>query len=257
MRNQDGFTIPELLTVLIVSSLLSGLIITFGFNYWRFGALQQADQDTLISRLDAGDYIRENVGESSGLINQNSLVDNHVLAADPDIASGLYWLPLHAIPKTTPIGNSGTITPLLYFRKFSANKSKNLVMNGVIPYEDEYVLYLNGTTKQLLARTLANPSATNNRLLTSCPLADATSTCPADQVIVNDVASISTRYFSRNGTLLDYTSSTDPNTGEYDGPDFPVVEVLELTINLQKKPELISTDATKNSTIIRIALRNN
>ena len=255
--NQKGYTIPELVVVLIVSALLSGLIISFGFNYWRFGALQQADQDTLISRLDAGDYIRENIGESSGLIIQNSLVDNHVLKPDPAIGSGLYWLPLHAVPTTASIGNSGTITPLLYFRKLSTNKSKSVIMNGLIPYEDEYILYLNGTTKQLLARTIANPNATNNRLLTSCPAANASPSCPADQVIAEDVKSIATRYFSRTGALLDYSSSTDPNTGLFNGPDFPLVEVLELTINLQKRPELQTTNATQNNTIIRIALRNN
>lgn len=255
-RDERGFTLPELITVMAISLLFSGLIISFGFNYWRSAALDQADQDTLISRLNAGDYLRENIGESSGLIIQNGLPDNHVLNADPAHASGLYWLPLHAVPSNIPIGSSGTITPLLYFRKFSVNTSKNLILNGPVPYEDEYVLYLNGTTKQLLARSIANSSATGNRLRSSCPPADATSSCPADKVIASDIASIDTRYFSRTGTLLNYTSSTDPSTGAYNGPDFPLVEVVELTLNLQKKPILQHTNATQNSTIIRIALRN-
>jgi prepilin-type N-terminal cleavage/methylation domain-containing protein len=255
-RKESGFTIPELVVVLAVSLLLSNLIIFFGFNFWRTGALQQADQDTLISRLNAGDYLRENLGESSGLISQNGLPDSHTLNPDPAQPGGLYWVPIHAIASHIPIGNSGTTTPFLYFRKFSTNTSKNVVMNGTVPYEDEFVLYLNGTTKQLMSRAIANPSATANRLKSSCPPAIATTDCPADRVIANDVASIDTRYFSRNGTLLDYSSSTDPSTGQYNGPDFPLVEVVELTINLQKKAVFEHTNSTQNGTVVRISLRN-
>lgn len=254
--SEDGFTIPELLVVLIVSTILSGLVISFGFNYWRFGALEQADQDTLISRLNAGDFLRQNIGESSGLVIQNGLPDDHVLQPDPAQSSGKYWLPLHAIPGNVTVGNSGTITPLLYYRKFSVNSSKSLIMNGPVPYEDEYVLYLDGTTKQLYVHAIANSNAPNNRLVSSCPPSQATSSCPADRVVAYNISSVYMRYFSRTGTLLDYSSSTDPNTGNYNGPDFPLVEVVEFTFYLKATPILEHANATQNTTIIRIALRN-
>ncbi len=254
--DEHGFTLPELVTVMAVSLLFASLVIVFGFNFWRSSALQQADQDTLISRLNAGDYLRQNLGESSGLITQNGLPDNHVLAADPNQPSGLYWVPIHAIPTTTPIGNTGVITPILYFRKLSISTSNTVIMNGTVPYEDEYVLYLNGTTKSLFAHAIANTNATSNRLVSSCPPAQATSSCPADREVATSVASIAPRYFSRTGTPLDYTSSTDPLTGAYNGPDFPIVEVLEMTITLKASPILESANATQNTTVIRIALRN-
>src|SRR5437868_3122684 len=106
--NQEGFTISELMIVLVITLLFSGLIVMFGYNFWSSSALQQADQDTLISRLNAGDFLRENIGESSGLITQNGLPDSHVLIADPAQSSGQYWLPLHAIPSNVPVGSSGT-----------------------------------------------------------------------------------------------------------------------------------------------------
>ncbi len=253
---EDGFTIPELVTVLIISSILSALIISFGFNYWRFSALEQADQDTLISRLNAGDFLRQNIGESSGLIIQNGWPDAHVLKSDPNQASGQYWLPIHAIPGNISVGSSSTITPLIYYRKFSVNTSKQLIMNGTVPYEDEFVLYMNGTTKQLMAHTIVNPNASGNHLKSSCPPASATPSCPADTVVANNISSIFMRYFSRTGTLLDYSSSTDPNTGNYNGPDFPLVEVVEFTLYLKATPLLEHANATQNTTIIRIALRN-
>jgi hypothetical protein len=129
-------------------------------------------------------------------------------------------------------------------------------MNGAQPYEDEYVLYMDGSTKKLLLRSLANSNAPGNRLVTSCPPALATSTCPADKVIAENLASIDTRYFSRTGNLIDWTSVYDINTSTYIGPDFTSVDVIELKLNITKKAIFQQTNSTINSTTIRVALRN-
>jgi type II secretory pathway pseudopilin PulG len=255
-NRQAGFTIPELLVVIILTAFFSTLIMTFAFNYWRDGFLLQSDEDTLTTRLNAGDVLREELGTSSGMIIQNSLADSHTLVPDPNIGSNLFWIPIHAIPGNKPAGSAGTITPLMYFRRYSTDVNKNFIMNGAQPYEDEYILYLDGSGKSLKQRVLANPNATGNRTLTSCPDGAASPTCPADKTIATDLASIDTRYFSRTGNLIDYTSIFDPNTNSYTGPDFTVVEVVEMTLNLSVKPTFQKTYATSNSTIIRIALRN-
>lgn len=255
-ENELGFTIPEMLTVLIVTSLFTSLILFFGFSYWRYGYLLESDLDTLVTRLNAGDILRESFNSSSGLVIQNSIADSRTLNPDPAIASNLYWVPLHAIPGNTLVGSSGTTKPLVYYRRYSTNSSGAVLMNGAQPYEDEYVLYLNGTTKQLLQRSLANPTAPNNQLKTSCPAAVATAACPADKVIASDLSSVDLRYFSKSGNLINYTSSYDPVTGKYTGPDFPTVEVIELNLHLTKKPVFQKSNATVNETVIRVALRN-
>lgn len=253
---QDGFTISELLIVIILTSLFTLIITVFTFDLWRTAAIQQSNADTLVSRFNASDTLREEIGSSSGLIIQNSIADSHTLVPDTSIPGNSYWQPIHAIPGTTPVGTNGTYTPLLYFKRFSFNSSNQYIMNGTSPYEDEYVLYLDGSSKALMQRNLSNPSATGDRLITSCPPAQATAGCPADKLVSPDISSVSTRYFSRTGNLLDYTSITDPNTGQYAGPDFPAVEVVEMTLNLSKKPGFSNTKASQNSTVIRIALRN-
>lgn len=255
-RTQEGFTLSELLVVILLTTFFSILILTFTFEYWRYAYLLQADQDTLTTRLNAGDILREEIGTSTGLIIQNSISDANTLAVDPGNASNTFWLPIHAIPKSIPVGASGSYTPLIYFKRYSFNSSGSYIMNGTQPYEDEYILYLNGSNKSLMQRTLVNSSANGDKLKTSCPPAQASASCPADKVIAEDIASIDTRYFSRTGNLLDYTSIVDPDTGNYIGPDFTAVEVLELTLNISKKPTFQQTNATSNSTIIRIALRN-
>lgn len=129
-------------------------------------------------------------------------------------------------------------------------------MNGTQPYEDEYVMYLNGSTRQLLLRSLANPSATNNRLKTSCPPAIATVSCPADRVLIEQLASVDITYYSRSGNAINYQSITDPVTGDYIGPDFTAVEALQYTFHITNKTLFQQSTSTINDTVVRIALRN-
>lgn len=255
-EDERGFTLIEMVVSLIVISIMSGLILFFAFSYWRYAYLLEADLDTFITRLNAGDVLRESFNASTGLIIQNSIPDVNRHNPDPADSTGQYWLPIHAIPGNIPVGASGTTTPVVYYKRPSYNTSGAIIMNGTQPYQDEFVIYVNGTAKQLLHRALANASAPGNRLLSSCPAAVASSSCPADQVIASDVASVDTRYFSRTGNLIDYTSIFDSTTGQYIGPDFPAVEVVEFQLNITKKPIFQKTNATINSTIVRIALRN-
>lgn len=252
----DGFTIPELISTLAVTAIFVSIIMSFMFNYWRYGYLLEADLDTFVTRLNSQDILRTAIGDSSGLLIQNSIADSNTHVPDPADASNLYWEPIHAIPGNIPIGAAGTYTPLMYFRRNAINTSNQVILNGSQPYEDEYILYLDGTTKELRLRSLANTFATNNRLKTSCPPTIASGTCPADRLVASDIGSVDTKYFSRSAIEIDYTSVYDPDIGQYVGPDFPSVEVLELKLNITKKPVFQKTNATANTTIIRVALRN-
>lgn len=256
LKNEDGFTVPEIITVLVVTTLFTSLILFFGFSFWRYGYLLESDLDTLVTRLNAGDFLRETFNGSSGLITQNSLSDPNTENPDPDYASNLYWVPIHAIPGNTPVGAGGTTTPLLYYKRYSTGTDGKIIMNGVQPFEDEFVLYLDGTTKQLLQRAIINPATTTNRLKTTCPAALASSSCPQDKIVAGDLESIDLRYFSKSGNLVDYTSLFDSVTNSYVGPDFPVVEVVELKLHITKKPIFQKTNATINENVIRVALRN-
>lgn len=254
--NQSGFTLPELLVVMFVSSLFTGLMLFFMISYWRYGLMLEADLDTLTSRLNAGDYLRENINPASGLIIQNSIADANTLNPDPAIAPANYWVPIHAIPGPISMAPAGTTKPLIYFKRPSISTSNTVIMNGLQPYEDEFVLYLDGNTKKLMSRSLANPLAASNRLKTSCPPGSATPSCPPDKTISSDISSVDMRYFSKTGNLIDHTSSFDTTTNLYTGPDFPVVEVVEFKLNLTKRPAFQKTNSTVNTTVIRVALRN-
>lgn len=253
--NQDGTTLVELLVVIIVSSLLIGVTTSFGLGYWGTSATLQSDQDTLVSRLNSGDYLRNSLNAASGLIVQNDLPDVNAGQSDPSKGTA-YWLPIHAVPKTVNVGSSGSSTPVIYFNRPSVTTTNGFSLNGTQPYEDNIVIYLNGTTKQLLARTIANGNTSNNKAKTSCPFEIASSSCPADRVLSEDVSSVTTKYFSRSGNSIDYTSITDPTTGMFIGPDFPSVEVVELKVNLSRKATLSRGANSISQTVVRVALRN-
>jgi len=254
-NDASGFTLVELLVAMVLTVIFSGLVLSFFLDLWGSTATLQNDSETFVGRENAGDTLRDAFNVASGLINQNGIADANTGDPDPAIAAGTYWTPLHAIPNATTMPASG-VRPVIYFEAPSTDSSKHVIMNGTQPYKDNFVLYLDASTKSLMLRSLANPNATGNRILTSCPPASATATCPADHKITGDISSVSKRYFSRSGNLLDYTSIVDPLTGEYIGPDFPAVEVLELTLNMHRNSTLKGGVDTNNQTIIRIAFRN-
>jgi len=254
-KKSDGFTLVELLVVMVLTVMFSGLILTFFLDLWGSTATLENDSETFATREDAGDKLRESFNAATDLVTQNGIPDSHPMNGDPTDGTGTYWLKIHAIPGTTNMPTSGT-TPLIYFEAPSVTASKTFIMNGVQPYQDNFILYLNASTKSLMLRTLANPSASGNRATTSCPPSLATASCPADKTVATDISSVSTRYFSRSGNLLDWTSITDPLTGQYIGPDFPSVEVIELTLTLHRKSTLHGGTATNNQTIVRVAFRN-
>lgn len=255
-RPQAGFTLVELLVAMILTVAFSILVLSFMIDFWRSTATLQSDSETLVTRQNAGDRLRTALNVGTHLIDQNSIVDLNADDPDPSDGTGTFWVLIHAIPSSITMPASGSITPVFYFEAPSVNSSESLIMNGTQPYYDEFVLYLKGSTKQMLMRTLANPNATGDKLTTSCPPPLASSSCPPDTVIAGDVTSVDTRYFSRSGNTVDYTSVTDPSTGGYIGPDFPAVDVVELTLHIGRKSVVHGGQDTSNETIVRVALRN-
>jgi len=255
-RDQQGLTLVELLVVIAVSGIMMTAITAFALNYWSSVSVVQSDENSLVTRLNIGDNLRNKINSASDMISQNDLADAHVGNVDPSDVSGTHWLPIHAIPTTIPVGAAGTITPVIYFNRPSIDTSKNVIMIGATPYHDNVILFLNGTGKQLISRVIANTSAPANSARTSCPTGFVSGACPQDVVVATDVASITTRYFSKSGNLIDYTSIVDASTGNYIGPDFPAVEVVEFTIKLSIKAQLHNASTTSNQTVVRVALRN-
>lgn len=255
-RKQAGFTLVELVVVMTLAVFLSILVLSFALDFAGSTATLDTDSQTFVSRQNAGDKLRDKLNRASGLIIQNSIPDSHVHVTDVSTPSSPYWQILHAVPSTVVMPAASHYASVLYFAAPSVTNARTPIMSNTKPLSDEFVLYMDGTRKQLLLRTIVNPDASGNRLSSTCPPGQSSATCPADLIIADAVQSVSLRYFSRSGNLLDYTAIIDPLTGAYIGPDMPAVEVVELTITLAQKATVHGTTDTKNSTTIRVAFRN-
>lgn len=266
MNREQGFSVVELVIVVVLTAALSGILFQFSISYTRMASVLQSDSIAFVERLNASDYLRENLSQSAGLVDQPSLSDANVLTADP--SNPLLWNRLYVLKDT--FGNKTDITPLLYFARHSQNKAGVIQKNGNNYRDDEYILYHNGPKQELRIRRLANPEVLNSMVTTTCPAGATSTTCPEDILLANDIASVSLRYFSRAGNELTITSTgadslgdtlvpcadTSPPYATCTGATFDAVEVVELTLHLAKMPEGTTRASTKSATIIRVALRD-
>ncbi|MEO5499103.1 MAG: prepilin-type N-terminal cleavage/methylation domain-containing protein [Candidatus Saccharimonadales bacterium] len=267
-KHQSGFTLVEMLIVVIMTSIISIIIFTLGYQYLKQAAALNAQTNFYGDRLNVADYLRSNIGLSTGLINQNSLADSNRLVPDPADTTGTLWQPIHSIPGV--FGNATGITPIAYYSQNAINTSNAVIMNGTVPYQNEFVIYHHGPTSELRVRSLGNTSATGNKTVTTCTL--AVSGCNKDKVLLTGVKTVEMRYFSRSGEDIDYRSSCDPDiycsgsvpskclqTAPYtgcNGLDFSQVEVVQFKIKVSKPIESDVNYKMFNTTVIRIALRN-
>ena len=287
MRGERGFTLVEMLIVVIMTTILSITVFSMGYQYLKQAANLTAKSNFFGERLNVSDFLRQNIGLSTGLINQNSINDPNALVVDPSPASAQIWKLMHAVP-----GNYGTatsITPVMYYTQDALRADGTSIMNGVDAYQNDFVIYHHGPSSELRVRSLAHPAAgSQNVTKTTCTT--QTSACNKDRVLITGVVAVELRFYSRAGDSIDYRSSCEPaiyscgtvrvcdpafptsgNASICNGPptcqqsvpyggcngiDMSQVEVAQFKIKVRKK---IETDANKyinNSTIIRIALRN-
>ncbi len=255
LNSQNGFTVPELIVVMVLTLLFSTMVLSFAFDFWGTATDLQNSSETLVTRQNLGDRLRGRLNVASTLLNQNSIADAQANVSDPSDVSGTHWLILHAVPETVPMPAAANFTPILYYAAPTVDSSKNFIMRGVEPHQDEFVMYLDGSTKKLMIRTLAN-DVSGNVLKTTCPASVASSTCPADSTIAEDVLSVSKKYFSKSGNPINWNDVKDPDTGESIGPDYADVEVVELTVTLFKRAVVHGQADSRSNTTVRVALRN-
>lgn len=104
------------------------------------------------------------------------------------------------------------------------------------PYMNELVYYKSNTT--LMERRLANPSATGNRTITTCPSNVATNSCPPDLQLATYVNSMTFTLYDQNATV-----TTTPS----------LAQSVSITLNMQRNAPGNPINLT---TKIRVTLRN-
>jgi len=181
-RHQNGFTLVELLLVMIIMGIV-GLALTNFISTWlQTASISEARADLLNSAEIALDDVNNDIMLSGG-------VDQTNRWPDPNGPGGneYGW-------------QSGDQTLIL--AKVATDSSGNPIFldsSDYITQKDDVIYFLNGTT--LYRRILASDS-TNDSAITTCPASDATASCPPDTVIATDVTNWSVSYYNAENQIV-------------------------------------------------------
>jgi len=174
-KSQSGFTLIELLVVMIIMGVLSLSLANFITNWLQASTLAQDRASLLTNAETALDTVTNDIKLSGDADENNRWAD----ANGPD-GNQFGW-------------TSGS--QVLVLAKAAVDGSNNIIFSDPAKYisqKDNEIYYLSGAT--LYRRTLASNSS-NDAAVTTCPPADATQSCPADETVATGVTSLAFTYY--------------------------------------------------------------
>ncbi len=192
-----GFSLIEVLVAISISGLMLLVLGNFLTN-----GIRSANQDynqtvVLVNTKAAVESVARFVREAKSVEASNSQPDSH----SPGAPGNLYsWS-----------GTAGSGATLILAIPSRDTNNNLIYIDGLHNslYTDDVIFYLDSTTHRLYKRVIANTSATGNKAKTTCPPASATAGCPADSVIVEDVANLTTSYLDGNGNSVSVPTGTE------------------------------------------------
>ncbi len=176
---QSGFTIVELLVAISLIGLISvSLIGVFG-NYLSLITRNSRSNELTAESQNLLRATVEELRYGTGVRQTNTITD-------PNQPGG--W-------------NTSNSDFVIIIAVPATDTSGNYIINPDTgsPYNNELVYFKNGT--DLYKRTLANPNATGNKVVSSCPAATASSSCPADRHLTPHVKTFSFVLYDQDDIL--------------------------------------------------------
>lgn len=178
---QGGYTLVELLVTMLLIAILSIAIVNFFTGWAQIASLAQSRSDLLTTAENALDTISTDIKLSGSVDTNNRWADTYAPGGSYGWTSG---------------------SQVLVLAKIATDSSNNVIYSDAAKYvtqKDNEVYFLSGST--LYRRTLKSDSATD-AAITTCPAADATSTCPADTVIATGVSNFSVTYYDASENVV-------------------------------------------------------
>ena len=183
---EGGFTLVELLVVMIIMGILSLTLANFITDWLQASSLAQTRANLLTTTETSLDTVTNDI-RLSGNAGQNNRWP------DPYAPGGQFgWQ-----------SNSQT----LVLAKVATDSSNNIIYSDPAKYisqKDNEVYYLSGSV--LYRRTLTSDSS-NDAAVTTCPPANATSSCPADTTVATGVSSLSFSYYDASEQIVSPTNA--------------------------------------------------
>lgn len=171
---------PELALSMVITGIL--LVSLFGFTAYY---LAIATRNNVMAEMtfDSQNLLRSAVEE----LRYGAGVRQTSAISDPNAPAG-GW-------------NTSNTNFIIIIAVPAVNSSDNYIIDPLTgsPYNNELVYFKDGTI--LYKRFLAHPDATGNKLTTSCPQSMATSACPADRKLSENVNSMVFTLYDQDNTL--------------------------------------------------------
>ncbi len=212
--SQSGFTIVELLLAVV---LIGFLIVSFSVASISF--LNAMYNRTTEARLTA---------EAQTL--------TRTISADVRGASGI--LANTTITDSNQSGGWATNANTLVLAVPAETTSRDISLDGANnPRTNQVVYYYDSASRSLRIRSLANSSVSNNFAITSCPVASATASCPADVTLSENVSAFTLQYYDDadavTTTYADATSVRVQLTLDDSRGNQPITITKELRMSLR------------------------
>jgi prepilin-type N-terminal cleavage/methylation domain-containing protein len=214
---RGGFTLPEILIAITVMSIIGVTFIGLIAHYFVVISRNNAQAEMTIQAQNLLRTTVENIRFGDGVRQTNSIIDANAPAGGWNTSNSSFVI-IIAVPA---LDNS---------------RAYIIDPNTGSPYMNELVYYRDG--KSLKERILANPSATGNRLHTSCPSNLASATCSADPVLADYVKSMTFTLYDQDNIVTALAANA-----------------RSVNINLTMERNAPGNPLTVNSTI-RVTLRN-
>lgn len=217
MKSQKGFTIVETIIAVSISTMLAAILLTISLRYTGEMLRARITADLAIESQILLRSIVEDTRLADALSATNSITDANA-----------------------PSGGWVTSDPsnVLIIESPAINSSRDIIYdsNTSLPYKNEVVYYASGT--KMYRRSLKNTSASGNAMVTSCPVASATSSCPPDKLYTSYLKDLTF-------TFYDDTDATTANA--------TLARSVKITVTTERK---INGKTVSFANSIRTTMRN-
>lgn len=193
--DQKGMSLVELMVSLVLVTALASVIVGFAIDKIRQNT-QLSIKYNLLSEAETGlNTVANDIRLSARADDANRWQDNNAPLAP---TNKLSWL------------SDGT---RIVLATAAQDASSNIIFDDVHNYvtaKDNHIYYVNN--KKLYRRILAAPNS-GNKAKTTCPPALATSSCPGDKIIMNNVSSFTVKYYDGANQVVTPSSARSIELG--------------------------------------------